>query len=147
MVSRDAFVIGFVKGVMVGSLLGGLALTVVSIFTGLWLVTVIGLIIIGISAYSIFEDSMNLVQTFGPVYWSVRQIEARQRLWIGRVRMKESDYPWHRGQGIEVRWRHHGVQVGVCRRKKMASEEEGLLDTIDGRNLDIDPQRIGREWQ
>jgi hypothetical protein len=147
MVSRNAFVIGFVKGIMLGSLLGGVVLLTVSVVAWFWPGIVIGLLVSGLSGYMIFSDSMNLVQAVGPLYWVIRQVEQKQPLAIKPVRMNETDYPWHKGRGLEVRWRHHAVQVGVCRLRKVSSEEEGLLGAVGGRDLDIEPQRIGREWQ
>jgi hypothetical protein len=60
--------------------------------------------------------------------------------------MRETDDPWRRGSGIQVRLPGRVVQVGVCDNGSVLDEIDGLVTVLDARMLD-DPATTIRDWR
>lgn len=89
---------------------------------------------------AVLHDSTNLVMGVGPVFWIWRDGSLPATV-VGVSRLRETDEPWRRGVGLHARFGGHWLLVGVCRRTHPAN---GLLDVLDGRELDLEPEEIER---
>ena len=131
-----------------------MALVGVLLFTGLFiygLVTVSAIsIICGIvfgsfCGYFVFRDTLGIVQGVGPVYWLVKPLRY-PHTHIGVSHMAETDYPWRVGVGLNLMVYTRSFHVGVCRRRRFHTEDEGILTSVGGRYMDADIDEIG-EWK
>lgn len=105
---------------------------------------VVSLPIVGMSGRYVFKDTMNLVQGIGFVYWVTRDTHKGFSLSIGF--MRETDYPWRTGKGLQIGISKYSFQLGFCKRHDPHSEIMGLTNALKGRELHYQPKEI-REWR
>lgn len=98
-----------------------------------------------LSGWLLFRDTMDLVQGVGRLYWLTRQTSAR-RLGVRFSYMRETDYPWRTGRGLQLVVPYRTFQIGICRPSKHYTVEDGLLHSLAARRLPTEPEDI-REWQ
>ena len=122
--------------------LGFLLLPVLPFLSGWWLLGFGGAGII--CWWLVLRDTLDLVQGVGPIYWLTRQTTVK-KIGIQRSFMRETDYPWRNGRGIQVVVPYRTMQVGVCKPSEHYTKEEGLLHSLVGRSLPSKPEEI-REW-
>lgn len=99
--------------------------------------------LMAVVGYPVFKDTTNLVQGVGPVYWVTRDNHIGLSLGLGI--MRETDYPWRYGKGIQIGLGKHVFQLGICRKQNVIDEMNNLLTAIKGRNLPHKPAELG-EW-
>lgn len=89
---------------------------------------------------------MNKLYVAGSVYWILRDNSNKQgrRLSIGF--MRQTNPPWKTGRGLNVRVGRYSLQIGFCKQEREVAEEEGLLYAMQGRELDLAPNKIG-DWR
>ena len=92
----------------------------------------------------VFRGTLNLVQGVGFVYWIVRDTHKGFSLSIGF--MRETDYPWRTGRGLQIGVGKYVFQFGICKRNKAHNEIMGLTMAVKGRELHHKPTEI-REWR
>jgi len=103
----------------------------------------LALVLLGLSLWWLLRNTLNLVQGIGPVYWVTRS--STVKTWgIRRGFMRETDYPWRSGVGIQLVVPYRTFQVGRCRASKHYTQEEGLLHTLLARFLPSESEDIGR---
>lgn len=102
-------------------------------------------IIWSILTFLIFKDTMNAVQSAGPIYWICRDVVPSNTPLIGVGFMRQVAPPWRVGKGIQVRFPNHTFQIGFSVKQKHLSTEDGLLAAMQGRYLEHDPKEI-RSW-
>jgi hypothetical protein len=122
--------------------LGVLLLPTFLFLRGWWLLGVTGAAII--SWWLVLRNTLDLVQGVGSVYWLTRQTTVK-RLAIQTSFMRETDYPWRTGRGIQAVVPYRTFQVGVCKPSEHYTKEEGLLHSLVGRSLTSKPEEI-RTW-
>ena len=95
-----------------------------------------------IGAYLLFRDTMNRIQYLQSVrlYWITRDNGVAGTKVITRAFMRQTAPPWWRGSGIQIRSGKYTFQIGV-----LTSKANGLLDQVDGRELDDGAKEI-RSW-
>lgn len=91
----------------------------------------------------VFHGTLNLVQGIGFVYWITRDTHKGFSLSISF--MRETDYPWRTGKGIQIGIKKYAFQIGFCRKHKTETEAEGLMRAVKGRKLHYQPKEI-RKW-
>lgn len=131
---------------LVGTFLACLICTVANLALGNVWYAVVGVSASSLVGWSIFSDSMNLVQNVGRVYWIIRDIGKPSDPLIARGYMRQTSSPWLIGRGIQVRVSKWTCQIGICDRAGEYEEDEGLLRALDGRELLMDPEEIGEKW-
>ena len=92
----------------------------------------------------VLRNTLDLVQGVGPVYWLTRQTTVK-KVGVQKSFMRETDYPWRTGHGIQLVVPFRTFQVGICKPSEHYTVEEGLLHSLVGRPLPEDPEEIG-EW-
>jgi hypothetical protein len=92
----------------------------------------------------VFKGTMNLVQGVGFIYWVTRDTHKGFSLSIGF--MRETDYPWRTGRGLQIGIGKYVSQFGICKRNKPQNEIMGLTMAVKGRELQHKPKEI-REWR
>lgn len=110
----------------------------------MWVVTLV--IVVVISSYLLFKDTLNRIQYVGPVYWVTRDNGSYKDPLITKAFMRHTAPPWKVGKGIQLRCGKYTFQFGLCRSTKLSTEEEGLLHALQGRFLDSDAKDIGN-WR
>jgi hypothetical protein len=93
------------------------------------------------TGYFLFKDSLNLVQGIGFVYWITRDTHKGFSVSFGF--MRETDYPWRTGKGIQIGIGKYVFQTGFCRRNAVLNETMGLYNVVKGRELQHTPKEIG----
>jgi hypothetical protein len=122
--------------------LGVLLLPALPFMRGWWL---LGASVAGmICWWLVLRNTLDLVQGVGPVYWLTRQTTVK-KIGIQSSFMRETDYPWRNGRGIQAVVPYRTFQVGVCKPSEHYTSEEGLLHSLVGRSLPSKPEEI-REW-
>jgi len=96
-----------------------------------------------LSGVYVFSGTLNLVQGVGFVYWVTRDTHRGFSLSIAF--MRETDYPWRTGRGVQIGFGKYSFQLGICRKNKTETETEGLMRAVKGRKLHYQPKEI-REW-
>jgi hypothetical protein len=96
-----------------------------------------------IVGYPVFKDTVNLVQGVGPIYWVTRNNHVGLSFGFGI--MRETDFPWRYGKGIQIGFGKYLFQFGICRKQNVIDEMSNLLTAIKGRNLLHKPAEL-REW-
>ena len=119
--------------------LGASLLPALPFLRGWWLLG--GLGFVTLSWWLVLRNTMDLVQGVGPVYWLTRQTTVK-RLAIQTSFMRETDYPWRTGRGIQVVVPYRTFQIGICKTSKHYTKEEGLLHSLVGRSLPSRPEEI-----
>jgi hypothetical protein len=103
----------------------------------------VGAVTLGVCAWLVFRNTLDLVQGVGPVYWLTRQTNT-VTLRIQFSFMRETDYPWRTGRGMQFVVPYRSFQVGLCQPSKHYSLEEGLLHSLVARKLDKKPGEIAK---
>ena len=98
----------------------------------------------------IFKDSMNVVQHAGRVYWIIRNNGNNTQPRVCMGFMRQTDPPWLRGKGPQVRIGKFIAQVGILSPdldggRELLDEETGLLEALGGYMLEETPDKI-RRW-
>lgn len=132
--------------VLVGTFLACVICTLISLFLGYFWYATVGLSTSSFVGWSIFSNSMNLVQNVGRIYWIIRDIGKPKDPIIALGYMRQTSSPWLIGRGIQFRVSKWTFQIGVCEYAKEYEEEEGLLRALDGRTLGLGPAEIGEKW-
>jgi len=113
---------------------------VFSLFTSAPLLLV-SLVILSLSGYPVFKDTLNVVQGVGFVYWILR--DTHKGFSISKGFMRETSVPWRTGVGLQVGLGTYSFQVGVCRKGQYGTEAQGLLKALKGRELHHKPKELG----
>lgn len=101
---------------------------------------------LGVGAWFLFKDSMNLVQSVGRLYWITRDYTPKNTPIVAKAFMRELGEPWRIGSGIQIRFsKNRTFQLGWCTKTAPTSEEDGVLNAVGGRYMDITAEEIG-EW-
>ena len=95
-----------------------------------------------LSWWLVLRDTLDLVQGVGPVYWLTRQTTVK-KLGLQMAFMRETDYPWRTGRGMQVVVPYRTFQIGICKPSEHYTVEEGLLHSLVGRRLPGKPKEIG----
>jgi hypothetical protein len=119
-------------------------LTPVSLIVA-WELSVAFLILTLVFSRPVFKNTMNKIQSVGPVYWITRDFVMSNHPVISKGFMRETSYPWRMGKGVQIKFRKHTFQLGVCNKPK-AGEERNLLTMIEGHYMDTPPSEL-REWK
>lgn len=110
---------------------------------------IFGLLVVtlGVGAWLLFKDSLNLVQGFGPIYWITRDGAPSNTPRVSTAFMHELGAPWRVGKGIQFRLpKTMTFQIGFCKKTKPQDEESGVLQAVGGRMMhEVTPEDIG-EW-
>lgn len=97
----------------------------------------------------VFHDSMNVVQHAGRVYWIVRDNGMSYQPIFCMGFMRQTDPPWLRGSGPQVRLGKHILQIGVLNKRNegdgLLDEDTGLLEALEGYYMDASADEI-RRW-
>ena len=86
---------------------------------------------------------MNKVHGIGRIYWIIRDFVDLRTPLMCMGFMKETDYPWRHGKGVQIRTSKYTLQIGLCKRLKVVTETDGILQAIGGRDLDTPAREIG----
>jgi hypothetical protein len=92
--------------------------------------------------YIIFKDTMNMVQYVGRFYWVTRDSVNKDDKRISIGFMRQIDYPWLVGKGIQLKLKRHTVQVGWCKKRDIKKEEEGLLSSLGGHYMNTSADEL-----
>jgi len=95
-------------------------------------------------AYSIFGNSMNMVQNLGPLYWVVRDNGKKGTKVLSIGFMRQLSQPWLRGKGIQFRVSKYTLQIGLCRRQDFLDDTDGVLDAMGGFYMSNTPKEISK---
>ena len=90
----------------------------------------------------VLRDTLDLVQGVGPVYWLTRQTTVK-KIGLRMSFMRETDYPWRTGRGMQVVVPYRTFQIGICKPSEHYTVEDGLLHSLVGRRLPGKPKDIG----
>lgn len=104
------------------------------------LATIPAMVVLG---YPVFKDTLNYVQGVGPVYWIARDNHVGLSVGIGI--MRETDFPWRYGKGIQLGFGKYMFQLGICRKQDVIDEMNNLLYALKGRDLRLKAGEL-REW-
>ena len=122
--------------------LGALLIPVLPFMHGWWL---LGAGVAGIICWwLVLRNTLDLVQGVGPIYWLTRPPTSK-RIGVRKSFMREPDYPWRTGHGIQFVVPYRTFQLGICKPSEHYTVEEGLLHSLVGRSLPSKPEEI-REW-
>ena len=97
-----------------------------------------------LSWFLVLRDTLNLVQGVGKVYWLTRSTDVFA-LKLQLSFMRETDYPWRSGKGVQLVFPYRTFQIGICKQSKNYTVDEGLLHSLVARKLPSKPEDI-REW-
>ena len=86
---------------------------------------------------------MNKVHGIGRIYWIIRDFVDLRTPLMCMGFMKETDYPWRHGKGVQIKTSKYTLQIGLCKRLKVVTETDGILQAIGGRDLDTPAREIG----
>ena len=92
--------------------IGLLLLPALLVLNGWWLVG--GLVGVTLSWWLVLRDTLDLVQGVGPIYWLTRQTTVT-KIGLQMSFMRETDYPWRTGRGMQVVVPYRTFQIGVCK--------------------------------
>lgn len=87
--------------------------------------------------------NINVLRGVGPVYWITRDYVPSNAPFLSTGFMRETDYPWRVGKGLQIKVFKRIVQVGVCKRKHYINYFDGELGAIGGRMMDDTAAEIG----
>lgn len=85
---------------------------------------------------------LNIVYGVGPVYWIARDTGKRGDKVLSFGWTRELGGYWRVGKGIQTRFGKYIFQIGLCRKREMGTEEEGILSAIEGRIMEIPTAEI-----
>lgn len=94
----------------------------------------------------LFKDTMNILQGVGPVYWITRDNIVCKTPIITTGIMRELNEPWRIGKGIQFTHRTYSFQIGLCKKNKHKTTEEGILAAMGARYMDTNPKELGN-WK
>ena len=86
---------------------------------------------------------MNRVHGVGRLYWIIRDFVDLRTPLMCMGFMKETDYPWRHGKGVQIRTSKYTLQIGLCKRLEVITETDGILQAIGGRDMDTPAREIG----
>lgn len=92
--------------------------------------------------YFLFKNTLNAVQSVGPVYWITRDIVPPHSRVISSGFMHELDAPWRHGKGVQIALFKRTFQIGLCK-KHNYDETSGVLAAVQGRFMDESAHEIG----
>ena len=98
----------------------------------------------GILGVYLFKGTLNLVLGIGFIYWVLRDTHKGFSMSFGF--MRETNYPWRTGNGVQIGLGKYVFQIGFCKRNNAIDEMNGLLNALKGRELQHKPKEI-REWR
>jgi len=106
----------------------------------------IALLISCFISFLIFKDTMNAVQSVGPVYWIYRDVVPTGTPLIAPGFMRQTSAPWRVGKGIQIKLRKHTFQIGLSKVGSDMSDDDGLMTAVQGRFLKAKAKEI-RDWK
>jgi hypothetical protein len=80
----------------------------------------------------------------GRLYAAVRSNGSKITPCISKGIYRELYPPWRRGSGIEFRVSKYVLHIGICKKVSPETSEEGFLQAMDGKWLDLDVDAIKR---
>jgi len=100
-------------------------------------------ILCAVWTWLVLKDTMNKVQGIGPLFWLARNTAKPGDHMFSTMFLRETDYPWRVGHGVQFRFNTHYYAIGLCRRQRgVTSINEGLLHAVGGHNMDTDVDEI-----
>lgn len=103
------------------------------------------ILIIILSLYMLLRDTLNRLQSIGPVYWITRDNTPKKTPLLSIGFMRQTNFPWKVGKGLQVSIGRYSFQFGICKKSNHYDETEGILGALGGRYLDTSTSDI-REW-
>lgn len=103
----------------------------------------VGLAGLSVFGYLLFNNTMNILQGVGPVYWITRNNSLGATPFISMGIMREVGPPWRVGKGLQITVKPYAFQLGVCRKESYNSVEEGELGALGARYMDETPKELG----
>jgi hypothetical protein len=101
---------------------------------------------LSVGAWFLFRDSINLVQSVGPLYWITRDFAPKGTRLVSSGFMRELGAPWRVGKGIQLRIsKNRTFQIGICAKTLPKDEDSGILNAVGGRIMEVTPEEIG-DW-
>lgn len=91
---------------------------------------------------ALFQDTMNIYQGVGPVYWITRDNGTDDMPRVSMAFMRMVDPPYRVGKGIQFRAGQYTFQIGLSVIPPDADEYTPVM----GRKLDTEPEEIG-DWK
>ena len=85
---------------------------------------------------------LNIVYGIGPVYWIARDTGKKGTPIVSLGWTRELGGYWRVGKGVQIRLGKYILQFGLCKKKDVKTEEEGILSAIEGRILEIPTAEI-----
>lgn len=77
------------------------------------------------------------------MYWIIRDYEKGTGFHIGSGFMRELDFPWRMGKGIQITLHKRSMQLGLCKKTRYRDEEEAQLGVLGARFMNTEPTEIG----
>lgn len=105
-----------------------------------WAIPAIALSIV--FGYFLFRNTLNTVQSVGPIYWITRDYIPTNTRIISSGFMHELDAPWRHGKGVQIALFKRTCQIGLCKRHNF-DETSGVLAAVQGRFMDESAHEIG----
>lgn len=91
------------------------------------------------------SDEMKQIRGAGPFYYVVHRQRTKHRVTFAH--MREVDYPYRWGGGIEVHLFGRTIGFGLCRRHHFDHEYDGIREAVNGRDLPDTPEDIDTYYQ
>lgn len=113
--------------IVVITFVSSVVLSIVSLLGGFHLDFAVTGFIAFILGWYIFKDSMNLVQTVGPVYWILRNNGVKKQPILSIGFMLQVDPPWMYGKGPQIRIKNYVFQVGFFKCKDLEMSDDPYL--------------------
>lgn len=95
---------------------------------------------------ALFKGTLNLLQGVGPLYWITRDNALRKTPFISIGIMRELNPPWRIGKGIQFTYRTYSFQIGLCKKHRHKTIEDGELAAMGARYMDVEPKELGN-WK
>jgi hypothetical protein len=80
----------------------------------------------------------------GSLYVAIRNNGSDTAPYVSKGIYRELYPPWRRGSGIEFRVSKYVLHIGICKKVSPETSEDGFLQAMDGKWLDLDVDAIKR---
>jgi hypothetical protein len=85
---------------------------------------------------------LNVVRGFGPFYWILRDTGKKGVPFVSFGWTRELGGYWRVGRGIQIRVGKYIYQFGLCKKREVPNEEEGVLMVLEGRMMQTTTSEI-----
>ena len=91
-----------------------------------------------VGAYFLFRNTMNVLQSIGPLYWATRDNGIPDVPHVAWAFMRGTSPPWKIGNGIQFRAGKYTFQMGLCHNGPQFEDEyDGLLHMLQSNDPDV----------